>query len=696
MMESVFIKILNMSLTAGYLVLALIILRFLLKKAPRWITCVLWAFVAVRLVCPFSFESAVSHLPSTEVIPEGILLAAKPEINSGISSVNQSLNPIISDIFAPSPSASANPLQILAFFAAVVWLVGIAVMLIYAAVSYMRLHFKVREGVCLRDNIFMCDHVPTPFILGVFRPRIYLPSSLSEEDMEYVIAHENAHLRRRDHIWKPLGYLLLSVHWFNPLLWIAYIMLCRDIEFACDEKVIREMGTQIKQSYSSALINCSVRRRTISVCPLAFGEVGVKGRVKKVLNYKKPAFWIIIVAVVLTVVFGVCYLTDPLNNDTNIDDQTRAFLDMQIAEYYKTERTADNFVCVDYDVLKKEETKSEITLYMQVLYEEYSFDTELRAENGVHAPTVITAQKTDDGYKLREYWTPRDGQYYEDDVRYKFPKSVCNDVLGNSGFIARASGRCHAKAQKYFGLTPSTGGPVNGPGVIGEGADVFSAIRAGFLARGFMCREVDAYSWVTGLRGEMRNLDVHGETLNLYVYESPEVAAEDAGRISLDGCSITRADGDEMQNISIGWSYAPHWYLCRDTIVCYVGSYSDILWVLRDLCGEPFAGEGASFPHGEQVAAYTFGCEDEDMILAANVFLYDSGEFEFIFSPVSSYIGFGTYTRDADRLTLRTDDGANSYVFRMEDDNLVLVAFSGSDWYSGFEVGSVFRKVPLK
>jgi len=187
----------------------------------------------------------------------------------------------------------------------------IVAMVLYTVVSYFRIHRKVREAVPYQENIWLCDHIDTPFILGVVRPRIYLPSNMNEQDIEYVIAHEKAHLKRHDHWWKPLGFLLLTVYWFNPILWIAYILLCKDIELACDEKVIKDMGTEIKKPYSEALINCSVPRKMISACPLAFGEVGVKGRVKSVLNYKKPAFWIIVVAVVASIVVAVCFLTNP-------------------------------------------------------------------------------------------------------------------------------------------------------------------------------------------------------------------------------------------------------------------------------------------------------------------------------------------------------------------------------------------------
>lgn len=310
-MDFVFIKLLNMSLTASWLVLAVIILRFILKKAPKWIMGVLWGFVAIRLICPFSLESVFSLVPSAEPIPQDIIVSENPTINSGLPLMNQTINPIISKSLAPNVESSVNPMQIITFVASVIWIVGIIAMLLYTLISYIRICRKVREVVPLKGNIWVCDHISTPFILGIIRPKIYLPSSMNRADMKYVISHEQAHLKRKDHIWKPLGFLLLSVYWFNPLLWVAYILLCKDIELACDERVIRQLGSENKKPYSDALINCSVPRKMISACPLAFGETGIKERVKGVLSYKKPAFWVIFVAFAACIITAVCLLTNP-------------------------------------------------------------------------------------------------------------------------------------------------------------------------------------------------------------------------------------------------------------------------------------------------------------------------------------------------------------------------------------------------
>ena len=314
-MSELFLKILNMSIAAGWLILAVVLLRLVLKKAPKWICVLLWGLVAIRLICPFSFESILSLIPSAETVSPEIMTAAKPEIHTGISVLNSAVNPVISRSFAPEPTASANPLQIWTAVAAVVWAAGMAAMVIYMAVSYLLVHRRVNTAVRRKDNIYQSENVESPFVLGVIRPRIYLPFAIGEEELSYVVAHEQTHIRRGDHLWKPFGFLLLTVYWFSPLMWLAYILLCRDIEFACDEKVIREMDSDAKADYSQALVACSVHRRRIAACPLAFGEVGVKARVRSVLNYKKPAFWIILIAFISCAVVAVCFLTDPKSDE---------------------------------------------------------------------------------------------------------------------------------------------------------------------------------------------------------------------------------------------------------------------------------------------------------------------------------------------------------------------------------------------
>ena len=311
-MSGIFLKLLNLSISASWLVLVVLALRLVLKRAPKWVDVLLWGMVALRLMLPFSIESALSLIPSAETLsPEVVQFDPAPTITSGVEFIDNAVNPSLSESFAAAPLASVNPLYVWTYLAGWVWLIGLAAMLLYALVSYLRLRRRVRASIPLRENIYVCDEVPSPFILGIVHPRIYLPSALDEAQRGSVLSHERAHLARHDHWWKPLGFALLAVYWFNPLLWLAYTLLCCDIELACDERVLCGMDAGQVKDYSSALLACSVPRRMLAACPLAFGEVGVGARVKNALRYKKPAFWVVAASVAVCVVVAVCFLTNP-------------------------------------------------------------------------------------------------------------------------------------------------------------------------------------------------------------------------------------------------------------------------------------------------------------------------------------------------------------------------------------------------
>ncbi|MBP3622656.1 MAG: hypothetical protein J6J19_01160 [Oscillospiraceae bacterium] len=311
-MDKLFLELLNLSIAASWLILVVLLLRPLLKKTPRAIVCTLWLLVGLRLALPFSIESVLSLIPSRETVSPEIVYAAQPMIDSGVKIVDQVVNPVIVENFAPSPVQSVNPLQVLNFIGGCAWLMGLVLMLGYGTVSYIRLRLKVRESVLVEKGVRQGRCVASPFVLGFFRPCIYLPGSLAAEDRPMVLAHERAHIRRGDHWAKALGFLLLAVYWFNPLVWLSYVLLCRDIELACDEKVLKELGQGAKKRYSMALLNCSYSHRAVAACPLAFGEVGVKTRIQSVLNYKKPAFWVTATALVICLVVALCFLTDPV------------------------------------------------------------------------------------------------------------------------------------------------------------------------------------------------------------------------------------------------------------------------------------------------------------------------------------------------------------------------------------------------
>lgn len=316
-MTRIFLSIVNMSIAASWILIAVLFLRLVLKRAPKWLTVVLWGIVAVRLVCPFSIESALSLIPSAKTVNPSIMTDTVPAVNTGFIALDSTLNPIINESFAPEISESANPLQVFIPIVTAVWAIGIAVLVAYAVISYVRLKRKIGTSVLYKDNIYQSENVVSPFVLGLIKPRVYLPLGISERDMAHVVAHEQSHIKRKDHIWKPLGFLILTLHWFNPLMWLGYVLLCRDIELACDEKVIKELDRDARADYSQALISCSVNRRTIAACPLAFGEVGVVSRVRSVLSYKKPAFWIIIAAIIVCTATAACFLTSP-STDTGV------------------------------------------------------------------------------------------------------------------------------------------------------------------------------------------------------------------------------------------------------------------------------------------------------------------------------------------------------------------------------------------
>ena len=311
-MAAVFLKLLNLSISASWLVLAVLVLRLVSKRSPKWMNVLLWGIVALRLVLPFSVESALSLIPSAETVsPAAVQFDPAPTITSGVSVIDNAVNPSLSEHFSAVPTASVNPLYVWTEIAGWVWLIGLGAMLLYALVSYLRLRRRVSVSLPIQDHIYLCDAISSPFILGVVKPHIYLPSGLDEVQRQNVLAHEQAHLARRDHWWKPLGFALLAVYWFNPVLWLAYALLCRDIELACDERVIRTMDESAVKTYSTVLLACSMLRKAAITCPLAFGEVGVKERVKNALHYKKPAFWVVAASVAVCVVVAVCFLTNP-------------------------------------------------------------------------------------------------------------------------------------------------------------------------------------------------------------------------------------------------------------------------------------------------------------------------------------------------------------------------------------------------
>jgi beta-lactamase regulating signal transducer with metallopeptidase domain len=381
-MSNIFLRLLNISITAGWIVLVVVLLRFVLKKAPKWTRVVLWGLVALRLLLPVSIESVTSLVPSAETVKiESVTAPVLTSVNeyNGVSYIYKNVQgeqivlqsgfPTLNSAINPTPEKAAEHFDTVAVLKTVagwVWLVGVVGMLFYALISFLRLRHRVRASVKFEKGVYVCDEISDPFILGLIFPKIYLPSGMDEQTRVYVLAHERAHLKRFDHIWKPLGFLLLSVYWFNPLLWLTYILLCRDIELACDEKVVKELDDAGKAAYSEALVTASVSRRSIAACPLAFGETGVKSRVKSVLSYKKPAFWIILVAILACIAVAVCFLTMPKKNQPDAAEIVGTWeFYKQIVDTYETDWPIQEMLGTRRDVLIFRENGTGTELYIR-------------------------------------------------------------------------------------------------------------------------------------------------------------------------------------------------------------------------------------------------------------------------------------------------------------------------------------------
>lgn len=475
-MSAVFLKILNMSISASWIAATVLLLRLCLKRAPKWWNVLLWGLVAVRLMLPFSIESSLSLLPRAEVVSPAHI----------VPSVPGKAVPMIGGAAAIASGAKTQlPIwTILAW----VWLFGVLVLVLYTLVSTLRLRHQVREAVRLQGNIYQSEQLASPFVLGMLRPKVYLPYHMDSREAQHVLAHEQAHLRRGDHFWKPLGFLLLTIHWFNPLMWLSYAMLCRDIELACDEKVIRDLRREERADYMQALVACSVNRRRIAACPLAFGETGVKERVKSVMNYKKPTLWVMLLALALSVVLAGCFLTDP--KDTNSDrtaatgssseeadpdtadsapeesaqpaeqdalreslsttESDSLILDERIGqavlEHY-ADTVQDGQIHVEsHAILAQDDNDGMLTVYLLVLQETYSVDGEtLTLENGSYVPTAITFSTSTSGGSPLEYWEPSDGSY-SGDIRAKFPAAAADEALNDQDYIEDLKTECYLQA----------------------------------------------------------------------------------------------------------------------------------------------------------------------------------------------------------------------------------------------------------
>jgi len=326
MLEKIFLQILNMSFTASFVILFVLMARLLLKKSPKILSYTLWGVVLFRLIYPFSFESVFSLLPAkTNPISQDIIYATIPTIDTGIPAINHTVNQLLP---AATPTASVNPLQIWIFIGTMVWLLGIAILLIYSIVSLMKLQKRLKNAVHEKDNIYLAEHLDTPFVMGIVHPKIYLPNTLADKEIEYILLHEQMHIRRFDHVVKILSFFVLCLHWFNPFVWVAFFVSAKDMEMSCDEAVIKQLGNDVKKEYSSSLLTLATGRRIIGGTPLAFGEGDTKGRIKNVLNYKKPAFWVIVVSVAAVLCLSTALMTNPKDKEIGFSGVNAVILEI--------------------------------------------------------------------------------------------------------------------------------------------------------------------------------------------------------------------------------------------------------------------------------------------------------------------------------------------------------------------------------
>ena len=501
-MEAVFLSLVNRSITAGWLVLAVLALRLLLRRAPKSVLCAMWGLVALRLLFPVSIESPLSLVPSAQPLPREILTAAQPEIYSGVAVIDRVVNPVLTNTLAAAPGESVNPTQILAAVLPWIWLCGMVVILSHALFTTLRLRRRVSTAVLREKGVKESEFVKTPFVLGLIHPTIYLPFDLFGADAAHVLAHERAHIRRGDPWWKALGFVLLAVCWFHPLMWVAYFFLCRDIEAACDETVIRGLSREERQGYAEALLRLSVAAPALHGCPLAFGEVGVKGRIKRVINYKKPGFWIVTAAVLAAIVVAVCFLTSPAaektpeitlppaENAETVQPQEQPEAPLVAEEIEETQETQETepesdpleaavtaaifqrsepvfenttvrtaaFQCFDQEELAFDSDPpqpNQLTLYGNALYLGFSVeDGILRQTEGSNIPVAITFSCEEEGYELVEYWQPGDGTDYAPDIRAKFPAEAAKLALSDQPYLLQQFQLCYAQAVEESGVDP--------------------------------------------------------------------------------------------------------------------------------------------------------------------------------------------------------------------------------------------------
>lgn len=645
-MEAVFLKLFNMSIAASFMILAVVLLRTLLKKAPKALRPVLWALVGIRLICPFSLESALSLIPSAQTIPDTVLNGPSFSVQTGFEGVDTRVNAELADRYFEGVTVPTNTGLHITTLLSVIWVIGIFALAVYAVVSYIKLRKQTAEAVPYRENIYLCDRIPSPFILGIVKPRIFLPASINEADIPYVLAHEQAHLKRRDHLWKPLGFLLLSIYWFNPLIWIAYILLCRDIELACDEKVIKAMGTECKKPYAEALINCSVSQKRISTCPVAFGETDVKSRIQSVLKYKKPTFWVILVAGLTCVAVAVCFLTVPkgiqLIELGAISGEPQSVTVVIEGETYEIPDRSIPFVRNFFEQLSVGRTPI----------------THSRSGERDKTNTVIFHFDSGDiGYYFNKDCTEL---WVDDTIKPSLTHRVKDPQAVRQFFENRDNDFLPAELE-------------------GLSLQIIDADLTGDRSVGY-----GPYLYIEWINNSKQNI-IFGEAFSIYREDNgswkklkfPENYGVDAVAIMLPANSSQ-----------------PEKYYLRGLNVTQPGKY-----LFKANCIDDISSANTAYTQEYTVSLEFELSEDENgTLFCQNVYPYSnyifrdsadplnpiislssySDKFQFAYSAFSSYMPVGTYELTEDTLTLRTDDGENIYVFHVQENGFAFDAAQSS------------------
>ncbi len=669
LLTEIFLTILNLSISAGWLILAVLLIKLLFRRAPAAFSLLLWGVVAVRLLFPVSVESIFSLLPSGETVRTEILYEAEPKIHSGIAFLNAAVNPVLSDSMAPAPGASVNPLQVYGYIAAVLWLLGMTGMLLYMAGSYWILARRVKGAIPQGEGIYRAEGIDTPFVLGFFRPRIYIPTFVEEGELPYIIAHEQAHIKRRDHLIKPIGFVLLSVYWFQPLVWVSYLFLSRDIEIACDARVIRDMDREGRALYSEALLSAGRSPVRVSACPLAFGEVGVKARVKHVLSYKKPTFWVILTAALLVTAVAVGYLTTPKDpalpgvfaRSYGVKEVVYSVTDYTVSDITPSESVPYYSITVDGMLMEKTEG---------------DYNTDWRVIGALQAFALKKGN-------FDSYFTEEDS--------FQGDASAARLRKGN-----KQAFRVEREGEAFTYLLLQDDGSV-------------------YLALGFRKRVSTVYLLGEDLYDDSGYIVTNGvqviplilvdtdaplsEILNLplhYILLDPEAENSVPFQILLGGKEQYGRyhvyDAETLQPLDFirPSGLLPQTYLFQNAEIggqylvtvdfgenkgCFIACIGDPKFSLLD------------------TESYVFLASEE--ILKPSISLHEDGTFSMTFSAISSYIGFGKYERKDGRLIARTGDGKFTYTFHDRGGALVFDGenSSASVWFSDITDGSRFIKV---